>query len=101
MRHGWIVIPTCCLTILGPLVAQTPEWRVELVGAPPASWSSVAWAVALNDDGVVDLIDLILALQVMVGHEPEEIYHSADANNDGVIGVADVIYLLHRVGGLR
>ncbi|MHC4945951.1 MAG: hypothetical protein ACYTG7_23300 [Planctomycetota bacterium] len=31
--------------------AQTPTWKAELLGTPPASWSS-AWAAAVNDAGL-------------------------------------------------
>ena len=63
-------------------------------------WNIVTKLVAtgdINDDGTLDLTDVILGLQVMVGAEPDDIHRGADANDDGVIGIADVIYVLQKV----
>lgn len=37
----------------GNSAAQTPTWKVDLLGTPPPSWSSLAWATAVNDAGLI------------------------------------------------
>jgi Dockerin type I domain len=67
-------------------------------------WNIVLHAIPLRDvngDGVVDLTDVILVLQVLVGFETGDVNLAADANGDGVIGAADVIYILQYVSELR
>ena len=56
----------------------------------------------VKEDGNVDLLDAVLALQVCAGmtHE-EEINNDADVNNDEKIGLAEVVYILQRVSGMR
>ncbi|MGD9975257.1 MAG: dockerin type I domain-containing protein [Desulfatirhabdiaceae bacterium] len=51
----------------------------------------------MNNDGIVDLTDAVLALQVINGLQPTGIYLSADVNGDGKIGMAEVIYILQQV----
>ncbi len=49
----------------------------------------------LNGDGVVDLEDAVLALQIISGQVPSEtIYPAADVNGDGKVGMAEVVYTL-------
>lgn len=56
----------------------------------------------VNGDGNVDLVDAILALQVMAGIEPSAtVYKEADVNGDGKIGIEEVIYVFQKVSGLR
>ena len=57
----------------------------------------------VNGDGVVNLSDVILALQVMSGMTPtgQNIFMSADINGDGKIGLPEVIYILQKVSGIR
>ena len=56
----------------------------------------------LNGDDLVDLIDAILALQVLAGLESAPtVYKRADVNGDDRIGLEEVIYILQRVAGLR
>ena len=44
----------------------------------------------------------IIALQVMVGIESSTtVYKGADVNEDGWIGLEEVIYILQKVSGLR
>ncbi|MCX5847325.1 MAG: hypothetical protein NTW12_13365 [Deltaproteobacteria bacterium] len=52
--------------------------------------------------GVVDLKDVILALQVMSRITPAvPIYKEADVNGDGRIGLPEAIYILQKVGEIR
>jgi len=55
----------------------------------------------VNGDGKVDLADVILALQVVAGLNPPNVFSSADVNNDNRIGLEEVIYILQKVAGLR
>ncbi len=55
----------------------------------------------VNGDGKVDLADAILALQVVAGLNPPNVFSSADVNNDNKIGLEEVVYILQKVAGLR
>ena len=54
----------------------------------------------LNGDGLVDLEDVISALQVVTGQSPAALRLQADANDDGFIGIAEAIMILRQLGGL-
>jgi len=55
----------------------------------------------LNADLTVDLTDAILALKVISHMVPAEaIYYKADVNNDGKIGIGEVIYILEKTAGV-
>ena len=56
----------------------------------------------INGDGVVDLQDAMLVLQVLSGKTPSVTIRSkADVNQDGKLGAAETIYILQKVSGLR
>jgi hypothetical protein len=55
----------------------------------------------LNLDGNVDVLDAILALQVLAGLNPAGISLDGDANGDGVIGLAEVLAGLQGEAVLR
>jgi len=57
----------------------------------------------VNGDGVVNLFDAVLALQVLVGSAPDgqNIVQAADVNSDSRIGLAEVIFVLQKTGSLR
>jgi len=56
----------------------------------------------INDNGIVDLVDAILAIQITSGIIPDQtVYRAADVNGDGHIGLADSIYILQKVSGMR
>ena len=60
----------------------------------------------VNGDHSTNLADAILSLQVMAGMNPDGIRtgyatSGADVNEDGKIGLAEVIYILQHVAGLR
>ena len=40
-------------TLSALAVAQDPSWRPELLGTPGAGWSTLTWAIAVNDAGMV------------------------------------------------
>lgn len=54
----------------------------------------------VNNDGEIDLEDLIVTLQVLVD-ATDAAHQSADVNGDGKIGVAESIYILQDVAGIR
>ncbi len=57
----------------------------------------------VNRDDSVDLADAILALKVAceMGTSGENITVDADVNGDGKIGLAEVLYILEDISGLR
>jgi hypothetical protein len=57
----------------------------------------------VNNDGKIDLTDAILSLWILSKMDTagKIIAIAADANNDNKIGLAEVIYILQRVAGLR
>jgi uncharacterized repeat protein (TIGR01451 family) len=56
----------------------------------------------LDNSGVIELRDAILGLQLVVGITPSsQTYVAADVNGDGVLGTAEVIYVLQSITGLR
>lgn len=55
----------------------------------------------LNHLNGVDLADAVLALKVICGLNPSGVFLDADVNGDGKIGLAEVIYILQKVAGLR
>jgi len=55
----------------------------------------------INGDGVVDLADAMLVLQILDGMDPVGVHSWADVNNDGKIGLEEVVYILQEVSGLR
>lgn len=57
----------------------------------------------VNNDGKIDLIDVILSLQVLSNMDTtgKTITIAADANNDSKIGLAEAVYILQKVAGWR
>ncbi|MDM8555119.1 choice-of-anchor D domain-containing protein [Desulfococcaceae bacterium HSG7] len=60
----------------------------------------------LNGDGVTDLADAIVALQVITGYNPallrtDYVVSGTDVNGDGKVGMEEVIYILQEEGELR
>ena len=53
----------------------------------------------INQDGSIDLTDLIIALQCQAGVPTAQTVHlSADSNGDGMIGAADALYIINNIG---
>ena len=54
----------------------------------------------VNGDGVLDLTDAITALQVVSGlcSDPCYVHTDADINGDGRIGLAELLYVLRKLG---
>ena len=56
----------------------------------------------INGDGILNLTDAILALQITTGINPgQTIYKAADVKGDGKIGVEEAVYILEKVAGMR
>lgn len=56
----------------------------------------------VKKDGEVNLPDAIVALQVCAGMKPaEQVNDKADVNGDRKIGLAEVVFILQTVGGIR
>lgn len=92
-------------------------------GSGPWSWNCLGWNggtmancsaniqlyVIKGDiavDGLVNLTDAILAMKVMSGVSPNGLrsdYTSSgvDANNDGKVGLPEVVYILQNMAGVR
>ena len=54
----------------------------------------------VNGDGVVNLGDVIAALQVVTGQSPATIIKEADADGDGKIGLSEALHILRKLGGI-
>ena len=52
----------------------------------------------VNGDGVVNLKDVIAALQVVTGQSPATIIKEADADGDGKIGLSEAVHILLKLG---
>jgi len=56
----------------------------------------------VNGNGIINIEDAVLALRIMTGIIPDsEIQLKADINADGKIGLAEGVYILQHVAGLR
>ncbi|MFZ2630502.1 MAG: hypothetical protein WA081_22460, partial [Desulfosalsimonadaceae bacterium] len=57
----------------------------------------------INHDGIVDLSDAVLALQIMAGIivPTQPVFLDADVNHDGRIGMEEVIFIFQKVAGQR
>ena len=51
----------------------------------------------LNDDGVVNVLDVVVLINIVLG--PEDPDPSGDLNSDGLINVLDVVILVNIILG--
>lgn len=51
----------------------------------------------VNGDGVLNLADAVTALKIVAGQTPSKISTAADMNNDGRIGIEEVLYILRNL----
>ena len=49
----------------------------------------------------MDLSDAILALQIIVGLNPDGVNFNAEVNGDGKIGLAEILYIMQEVSGVK
>ncbi|NTW88324.1 MAG: hypothetical protein HGB26_04195 [Desulfobulbaceae bacterium] len=54
----------------------------------------------VNGDGTIDLLDVILALQIVTGQDVGGVTVQADADGDGRIGIVEAIRALRKLAGL-
>jgi hypothetical protein len=55
----------------------------------------------LNNDRTVDLMDAVLAAQIITGIKPSEtLYKQADIDGDERIGIEELIYILQKISGV-
>jgi hypothetical protein len=78
----------------------------DLAGNMEESIRSATYRIAqpgdVNLSDTVDIADAILAAQVLAGMTPAgTVYREADVNGDGMIGLAEVLYILQKAAGLR
>jgi hypothetical protein len=55
----------------------------------------------VNGDGMIDLVDAVIALQILSNIIPPEAFSEADVNDDDVIGLPEVMFILQKVGLVR
>ena len=118
--------PGICGTAHGQTLASPPATNLCHAGPPsdvggngPWIWrcsgsdgGSTADCIAsivslegdINGDRAVNLADAILTLKLLAGGNPSGITtdrQNSDINDDGKIGLPDIIYILQRIGDLR
>jgi hypothetical protein len=75
--------------------------EVAVTGISSVSDAKPAMGDVNGSGGEPDLADAIVALQVVAGLNPPNVFASADVNNDNKIGLEEVIYILQKLSGLR
>lgn len=55
----------------------------------------------INNDGVLDLDDAVMALQIAAGIPTGEIFPETDVDGDEKIGIAEAVYVLEKITGIR
>lgn len=100
------------IQITETLSAGAYTWTVFAMGSNNAETVTDAWSFSVEVEGVlpgdldsnttVDLADAILALQVASDISNGSMVNiNSDVNGDGKIGLAETIYILQKVAGLR
>jgi hypothetical protein len=73
--------------------STSPEWSFTTKGLDRGD---------INGDGVIDLADAVLALQVISNQSaPQQAYVEASIGGEGKIGLQDVSYILQRAAAVR
>lgn len=73
------------------------SWKRGITTRPPEA-NGFSKPGDVNGDSTVDLTDVILALQIAAGLEPDEITLGGDANGDGELNIAEAIMVLKKIG---
>ena len=79
---------------IGPLTSANYDLQAGF-------WYWVVMGGDVNGDGIIDLADLVLSLQLVTGTSDPDGHGGADVNGDGHIGVAEAVYILGKAAGLR
>jgi hypothetical protein len=84
------------------VIGADQDDNVNLEGAGAAYVFDAIGGGDINDNGIVDIVDAILAIQITSGITPDQtVYRAADVDGDDNIGLADSIYILQKVSGER
>jgi len=62
---------------------------VDDITFPPAYIESDGVLGDLNDDGIINILDVIIMVNIILGNEPESAL--ADVNGDGIINILDIV----------
>lgn len=76
-------------------VSSSPNYRAD-----SGYWYTMLLQIVAGDgngDEAVDLKDAITALQVTTGQTPEGVFHQADINSDGKIGLIEALKVIRDV----
>jgi hypothetical protein len=80
-------------------IAQSASYKIST-----GFWSQLLTLIAggdVNGDGIIDLKDAIITLQILSNFPLTQIRKDADINGDGAIGLPEAIYILQKVGEMR
>ena len=78
--------------VIAPLSILEAAW-VDDITFPPAYIESDGVLGDLNDDGIINILDVIIMVNIILGTEPESAL--ADVNGDGNIDVLDIIHIVN------
>ena len=67
----------------------------------PVAYNTAPVRCDFNCNLINDLGDIIIAMQIMAGFEVPQSFCSDDINEDTTVGIAEGIYVLQVVSGLR
>ncbi len=84
-----------CVSDGQPLLAAadgTVYWRTTLVNRGD-----------IDNNLIIDLRDAIIVMQLCAGVMPQPVfyYKESDVNGDGFIGIAELVFILQKISGLR
>lgn len=92
------------LTVNCPAADVNPIIIAGLLGIDLAGASlPIVRAGDINGDGAVNMVDAVLALQLLSGMNMtgKTIYRQADADGTGKLDISDLIFILQKAAGLR
>jgi hypothetical protein len=70
----------------------------------PGLWHQILLMIAegdLNEDGVINLQDAIIALKILSNFQPIDVQRASDVNGDGSVGIEEVLFILQKIGAIR
>ena len=76
------------------------DWFFQYIGEPEEDFVVDLYG-DVNQDGTIDITDIVLVINFILGGEPtEEQELIADITQDGVVNILDVIQIVNEVLGL-